>query len=104
MVLSFVLVVQNRSSLGSAAVLHVTWQSLGFSLLSSPVTHPDFLRKSLLLLPPLCCCDRPLKIYFTAGVNFQPLTLSLYPPHSGDCGLAEVLAENSQSQGGDVFK
>lgn len=58
MVLSFVLVVQNRSNLGSAAVLRVTWQSLGFSLLSSLVIHPDFLRKYFLLLRPLCCCDQ----------------------------------------------
>lgn len=64
MVLNFLLVVQSRSSLGSAAALRVTWQSLGFSLLSSLVTHPDFLRKSLLLLPPLCCCDQTFKNLF----------------------------------------
>lgn len=47
---------------------------------------------------------RLLKSFFTLCVNFQSLTLCLYPSYSGDCGLAEVLAENTQSQGGDVFK
>lgn len=47
---------------------------------------------------------RHLKIHFAAGVDFEPLTLSLYSSHSGDCGLAEVLAKNSQSQRGDVLK
>lgn len=30
--------------------------------------------------------------------------VSVPPPRSGDRGLAEVLAENTQSQGGDVLK
>lgn len=47
---------------------------------------------------------RHLKIYVAAGVDFRPLTLSLYSSPSGDCGLAEVLAKNSQSQRGDVSK
>lgn len=63
MILSFVLVIRNRSSLGRAAAMGVTWQSLGFCL-SSLVTHTDFLRKSILLLRPLCGCDQTLKNLF----------------------------------------
>lgn len=62
--LSFVLVIRNRSSLGRAAAMNVTWQSLGFRLLSSQVTHPDFLRQSILLIPPVCCCYQTLKNLF----------------------------------------
>lgn len=52
MIVSFVLVI-NHISLGRAAAMSVTLQSLGFCLLSSLITHPDSLRKSVLLLPPL---------------------------------------------------
>lgn len=98
------LVIWNRSSLGRAAAMSVTWQSSGFCPLSSLVTHPDFLRVCSVTSSPLAVVTRHLKICFAAGVNFGCLTLSLYSSLSGDCGLAEVLAKNSQSQRGDVFK
>lgn len=73
---------------------------------SSLVTHPDSLRKShyFCYFLSFAVVTRLLQSCFTPCVNFQSLTLCLYPSYSGDCGLAEVLAENTQSQGGDVFK